>query len=177
MKSFGTSLPLRGLLPLLLLSGMLSGYGQPVSSSGDFWSRVRYGGGLGLAFGSNSVQVGVAPSAVYQANAYVAVGLGLNYIYAKYDVSRLSAFGGSVIGLVNPIPAIQLSAEFEQLRVRRTLEASPSDIRDTFWLPALYAGIGYSTGPVTFGIRYDLLYNTDRSLYADPWLPFVRVYF
>ena len=30
---------------------------------------------------------------------------------------------------------------------------------------------------VTFGIRYDVLYDSERSIYADPWAPFVRFYF
>ena len=116
---------------------------------GDFWSRVRYGGGLGLSFGRDAVQIGLAPSAIYQINNYAAVGVGLNYTYSKFFDTKLNAYGGSVIGLVNPIPALQLSGEFEQLRVRR----SAVSFSDSYWLPALYLGVGYAAGPVTFGIR------------------------
>jgi hypothetical protein len=134
---------------------------------------VRYGGGIGLAFGQESIQIGLAPSAIYQVNDYAAFGVGLNYTYSKIYDTKFSAFGGSLIGLVNPIPALQLSAEFEQIRVNRSF----GPIDDSYWLPALFFGLGYSTGPVTFGIRFDVLYDSDKSLYADPWLPFVRVYF
>lgn len=143
------------------------------AQSSSFWSRVRYGGGIGLSFGQESVQIGLAPSAIYQVNDYAAFGLGLNYTYSKIYDTKFSAFGGSLIGLVNPIPALQLSAEFEQIRVNRSF----GPVEDSYWLPALFLGLGYSTGPVTFGIRFDVLYDSERSLYANPWLPFVRVYF
>ena len=139
----------------------------------DFWSHVRYGGGIGLSFGKDAFQIGLSPSAVYQVNPYTALGLGLNYTHSKIFDTRLTAFGGSVIGFVNPVPALQLSAEFEEFRVRRSF----GPIEDSYWLPALFLGVGYNTGPVTFGMRFDVLYDSDKSLYADPWLPFVRVYF
>ena len=144
-----------------------------MGQTSSFWSQVRYGGGIGLSFGNESVQIGLAPSAIYQVNNYAAVGLGLNYTYSKIFDTKFSAIGGSVIGLVNPIPALQLSGEFEQLYVNSSFGPE----KDSYWLPALFLGLGFSTGPVTFGIRYDVLYDSDRSLYADPWIPFVRVYF
>ncbi len=165
---------------LLIITLVLTGIslqGQQSAGGGDFFDRVRFGGGLGLAFGNRSAQVSVAPSAIYLVNDLLAFGAGANYTYARFDDARLSAYGGSLISLFNPVRAIQLSAEFEQLRVRRTLEVFPDDIRDSYWLPALYLGAGYQTGPVTVGIRYDVLFQSDRSLYANPWLPFIRVYF
>lgn len=151
--------------------------GQSTYGGSSFWSQVRYGGGLGLSFGKEAVQIGIAPSAIYQANQTVAIGLGLNYTYSKIYDTKFSAVGGSLIGLINPIPSLQISAEFEELYVSRDFQSSVESYRDSYWLPALYMGLGYSTGPVTFGIRYDVLYNNERSLYSDPWIPFVRVYF
>jgi hypothetical protein len=161
--------PLKWMVILLFCSMGTAGTAQ----SSSFWSNVRYGGGVGLSFGNESVQIGLSPSAIYQVNNYAAVGLGLNYTYSKIFDTRFSAIGGSIIGLVNPIPALQLSGEFEQAYVN----SSFGPVDDSYWLPALFLGVGYATGPVTFGIRYDVLYDSDRSLYADPWLPFVRVYF
>ena len=158
---------------LLFLGTCSAGMAQSTYTNSSFWSQVRYGGGIGLSFGNESVQIGLAPSAIYQVNNYTAIGLGLNYTYSKIFDTKFSAIGGSVIGLVNPIPALQLSGEFEQLYVNSSF--GPEN--DSYWLPALFLGLGFSTGPVTFGIRYDILYDSDRSLYADPWIPFVRVYF
>jgi len=44
-------------------------------------------------------------------------------------------------------------------------------------MTALFICVGYRYGPVTFGIRYDVLYDRDKSIYADPRAPFMRVYF
>ena len=41
----------------------------------------------------------------------------------------------------------------------------------------LFIGAGYRSGNVTFGIRYDVLYDEKKSIYADAWVPFVRVFF
>ena len=162
-------------LLLVVLFSCLShlGQAQMTGSSGDFWSRVRYGGGVGLSFGSDAFQIGLTPSAIYQVNNYLAFGAGLNYTYSKISDTRPNAFGGSLIGLASPIPAIQVSGEFEQLYVDRDFGV----VSDSYWLPALYLGLGFNTGPVTFGIRYDVLFDEGRSLYADPWMPFVRFYF
>ena len=96
-----------------LLSCALS-FAQYQGTQGDFWSRVRYGGGLGLGFGNNSFTIAVAPSAIYMVNSQFATGLALNYNYSEFDESKFNAIGGSIITLFNPIPEAQLSAEFEQ---------------------------------------------------------------
>ena len=89
---------------LLFCCSCLAGFAQTTT----FWSQVRYGGGIGLSFGNESVQIGLTPSAIYQVNQYAALGIGLNYTYSKIFDTKFSAYGGSVIGLVNPIPALQL---------------------------------------------------------------------
>jgi len=160
-------------LKRLIVLFIWCGCSASMAQSSTFWSQVRYGGGVGLSFGNESIQIGLTPSAIYQINNYAALGIGLNYTYSKIFDTKFSAYGGSVIGLVNPIPALQLSGEFEQLYVNRSF--GPVD--DSYWLPALFLGVGFSTGPVTFGIRYDVLYDSGKSLYADPWLPFLRFYF
>jgi hypothetical protein len=39
---------------------------------------VQFGGGVGLGFGSNYTDISLAPSAIYNFNEYVALGLGVN---------------------------------------------------------------------------------------------------
>lgn len=144
----------------------------------EFWQHVGIGGGLGLSFGSDFFGVTVAPSAIYQFNTQFALGLGLNYSYNEsQDFYTSSIFGGSIIGLYNPIRALQLSAEFEQLNVHRNYDSSAPYIDENYWYPALFLGIGYSAGPVTIGMRFDVLFDSDRSIYANPWGPFLRFYF
>ncbi len=155
-----------------------TGFLQAQSNTNEFWNKVRYGGGLGLGFGSNSFNIAVAPSAIYQANDYFATGIGLSFNYYKFGDAKFTAYGGSLLNLFNPVRPIQLSAELEQLRVNRTIESfDGSQIEDDYWSPALFFGLGYSNRNVTFGIRYDVLHDTQKSIYADPWMPFVRVYF
>jgi len=158
-----------------LCAGLFS---QNLSPSNDFWSKMRYGGGLGLGFGTNSFNIAVAPSAIYQANDYFAAGVGLSFNYYEFGDSKFTAYGGSLLTLFNPVRPIQLSAELEQLRINRTIESiTGSRIEDNYWSPALFFGLGYSNRNVTFGIRYDVLHDSQKSIYADPWMPFVRVYF
>ena len=85
--------------------------------------------------------------------------------------------GGSLISLFNPIPEIQLSAEFEELHVHRKYEDFLELENDNYWVPALFIGAGYRAQQVTIGVRYDLLYDEENSIYANAWMPFVRVYF
>ena len=146
--------------------------------SNDFWNHVRFGGGIGLGFGDGFFSGTLAPSAIYEFNETVAMGLGLNgTINNRKGFYKSTIYGGSVIGLVNIIPELQFSAEFEELRVNRTYDDFYNLPDDNYWSPALFVGLGYRSGNVTLGIRYDVLYNNDRSIYADAWMPFVRFYF
>ncbi|MEL6917415.1 MAG: alpha-ketoglutarate decarboxylase [Bacteroidota bacterium] len=166
------------MLLFFTLIGNIS-FAQNYSSTNEFWNKVRFGGGIGLGFGNNSFSGALSPSALYQVNDQFGLGIGLSINYSRFDDSKLLAYGGSVLSLFNPIPIIQLSAEFEQLRVNREFDSFDGINRfeDNYWLPALYLGVGYSSRNVTVGIRYDVLYDEETSLYIDPWAPFVRVYF
>lgn len=144
-----------------------------------FWDNVQFGGGIGLSFGDGFFSGSLAPSAIYRFNPYVATGVGLNFSYSSQkDVFKSTVLGGSVIGLFNPIREIQLSSEFEQLHVSRNFdEQFATDLDDNYWYPAIFLGIGYTSQNVTIGIRYDVLYDENKSIYSDPWMPFVRFYF
>ena len=143
----------------------------------DFWSRVRYGGGLGLGFGNNSFTIAVSPSAIYLVSDQFATGLALNFNYSEFDESKFRAIGGSIVTFYNPIPQAQLSAEFEQNWVNREDVFLGESFEEKFWVPALYLGLGVGSRNVMVGIRYDVLFNTDKSLYANALSPFFRVYF
>ncbi|WP_142784891.1 alpha-ketoglutarate decarboxylase [Changchengzhania lutea] len=144
----------------------------------EFWDHVRFGGGIGLSFGDGFFSGTLAPSAIYEIDQNFAIGLGLNgTINNQKNVYKSTILGGSIIGLFNVINEIQLSSEFEQLHVKRNYDESLNIENDTYWSPALFIGAGYRSGNVTFGLRYDLLYDKEKSIYIDPWAPFVRFYF
>ncbi|MDV7139922.1 alpha-ketoglutarate decarboxylase [Maribacter sp. TH_r10] len=159
---------------LLLLIG-ISCFGQ--GSSNNFWDNVRFGGGIGIGFTNGSFNGSISPSAIYQVNEQFAAGTSLNFNYAKFNDDKLFAYGGSILTLYNPIPNIQLSAELEQLRINRTYALDGGNREDNYWSPALFLGLGYSNQNVTFGLRYDVLYDDNKSIYANALMPFVRVYF
>ncbi len=158
------------LLPLILISQN--------NTQNDFWNHVRFGGGIGLSFGDGFFSGTLAPSAIYQFNQKVAFGVGLSGTYnTSKDFYKSTILGASVIGLFNPINEVQLSVEFEELSVSRNWDSRTGIEDENFWYPALYFGVGYRSNNVTLGIRYDVLYDEYKSIYADPWMPFVRVYF
>ena len=149
---------------------------MPPQPENQFWKNVQIGGGLGLGFGSGYTDISIAPSAIYNFNEYAALGLGLQYKYLKQkDYYASHFYGGSIIGLLNPIRQIQLSAELEQLRVNVNLEGSNSNSQN-YWNTALFIGAGYRSGTVTIGARYNVL-DDKNSIYGSAFMPFVRVYF
>ena len=144
----------------------------------DFWNHVRFGGGLGLNFGDGFFSATIAPSGIYEFDKNFALGLGLNATFNNQKSVYISTIlGGSLIGLYNPIREIQVSAEFEELNVNRRYNVNLNIEDNNYWIPALYMGVGFRNGNITFGIRYDVLYDNEKSIYADPWAPFVRFYF
>ena len=138
---------------------------QPLPN--NFWNNIRFGGGLSLGFTNGGFNGSISPSAIYQFNQMFAMGASLNFNYAKFDDDKFFAYGGSVLSLFNPIPQLQLSAEFEQLRINRRYDVGTTVLKDDYWSPALFLGIGYSTRNVVFGVRYDMLYDDNKSIYAN----------
>lgn len=157
--------------------GSLSGFSQNPTQKSQFWNKVRFGGGIGLGFANGSFNGSISPSAIYQFNNQFAAGVSLNFNYAKFGDDKLLAYGGSVLSLYNPIPFLQLSAELEQLRINRSFDDTVIRLERNYWAPALLLGLGYTNQNFTIGIRYDVLYDDVDSIYANAWLPFVRVYF
>jgi hypothetical protein len=150
---------------------------QNTNNESRFIDNVSFGGGLGFSLGDGYFGFTVAPSAIYNFNDYVSAGSSLTYSYQSDNFFKSSLYGGSIIGLFNPIREIQLSTELEQLRVNQTIETAQGDFDDDFWNTALFVGAGYRNGPVTLGIRYNILFEDGESVYASAWAPFVRVYF
>lgn len=144
-----------------------------------FWSDVQFGGGLGLGFGSNFTNVSISPSAIKPITDQLHLGLGAQFNYIKSKgFYESTSYGINVIGLYNPAPMIQLSAELEQLRVNNKLYSNfASYTSDNFWNTALFLGAGYSQGNATIGVRYNVLYKDNNFVYNQAWMPFIRVYF
>jgi len=144
----------------------------------QFWQQVRFGGGIGLSFGDGFFSGTLAPSAIYEFNDRLAFGVGLNFSYNTLKNNYKSTIiGGSVLTLFNVIRELQISSEFELLNVNRNYDSGLGFPDENYLYPALFLGAGFRSNNVTIGIRYDVLYDIDRSIYANAWAPFVRVYF
>ena len=143
----------------------------------EFWNNVRFGGGIGLNFGSVYTNISISPSGVYQFSEQFAGGIGLNGNYSsKKNDFDATVLGGSLIGLFNPIGEIQLSTEFELNNVNYKDKIFNSNTN--YWTPTLFLGAGYAIGNFgAIGMRYDVLYNNRKSVYGTPFIPFARVFF
>lgn len=170
------------LLTILVLFGfkpkIFAQVDRESKTKSDFWKQVQFGGGLGLGFGNGYADIMIAPCAIYNFNEYVALGLGAQYNYVKQnDFYSANMYGGSIITLINPIEVIQISAELEQLRINRTYEGTFGSAYQDFWNTALFFGAGYRNENVTLGIRYNILHRDRDNIYAEPFMPFVRIFF
>jgi hypothetical protein len=144
----------------------------------DFWNHVQFGGGIGLGFGNGYSNITIAPSAIYNFNETISFGLGTQYSYVNQKgFYKSNIYGGSVIGLINPIQQIQLSIELEQLRVNNTYQDFSGTIKNDFWNTALFLGGGYRSENITIGLRYNVLHKDENNVYIDALMPFVRIYF
>lgn len=152
---------------------------QKSKPKSDFWKHTQLGGSFGLNAGTGYTDILVAPTAIYNFNSYFSAGVGLEGSLVSVKNRYSSAiYGASILGLFNPVPEIQLSAELEQLRINRTIASFGStDIISNFWNTGLYIGGGFRSNNATVGARYNLLYNENDFVYSAAFMPFVRVYF
>jgi hypothetical protein len=150
---------------------------ESTKTKSAFWQNVRFGGGIGLGFSNNYTNIAISPSGIYQFSNKVALGVGVSGNYSsRKDYFEATVFGASLIGLFNPLKELQLSAEFEQNNV--TIKDKVFNETSNYWYPALYLGAGYAIGNFgALGMRYDVLYNGQKSVYNTAFSPFIRVFF
>ena len=155
-------------LLFILLSIPLITYSQ----KSDFWEQVQFGGGFTVGFG-NQTTIGISPSAIYNFDNGFALGAGLNYLYSEINDFSTSVYGASLISLYQTKIGVQLSGEFDYNFAKQ--QDQFNSVNSNF--PALHLGIAYNQGRFAVGIRYDVLYNERKSVFASPFSPIVRFYF
>lgn len=168
--------PLSALI-LLMLANFSHSHAQEVAPQESFWEKVRFGGSAGLSLNNDFFNVSLSPKAVYDFSSKVSAGIGAQGSYTNGPNYNAYTAGGGLLGLYRPIPSLQLSTEFEELFVSRERYLDGGNTNVSYWYPALFFGLGYNTGPVTIGVRYDVLYDENRSIYGNALLPFVSIYF
>lgn len=142
------------------------------SQKSDFWDHVKYGGGITLGFG-NQTTVGISPSAIYNFNNGLSLGTGVSYLYSEINDFTTTVYGVSIISLYQTTIGIQLSSEFDYYAAKQ--QNLFGSIHTNF--PALHLGIAYNKNRFAIGIRYDVLYDANKSVFASPISPIVRFYF
>jgi hypothetical protein len=94
-------------------------------------------------------------------------------LYSEFNNFSTSAFNFSVISFYQTPYDFLLSAEFEQYFA--TQKDDFGKISTNF--PALHLGIARNLGKFALGIRYDVLYDKNRSIFSSPISPIARFYF
>lgn len=153
---------------ICLLSFTIGTYAQ----KSDFWEHVQFGGGFTVGFGSQTT-IGISPSAIYNFENGFALGTGLNYLYSKVTDFSTSVYGASLISLYQIKLGIQLSGEFDYNFAKQKDQFNSFNTN----FPALNLGIAYNQGRFAVGIRYDVLYDKNKSVFASPFSPVIRFYF
>ncbi|WP_024772435.1 hypothetical protein [Aquimarina macrocephali] len=163
---------------VVLVLSILFSLQKSYSQNNDFWSNISFGGNLGIGVGNDTFSGVIEPSALYNFNEQFAAGIGISFGYIESNNFTATNYGGSLLAFYSPIREIRLSLEFQEMGVSRTLEIENTvDLKEEYWYPSLFIGAGYRIGNISVGIRYDLLYDTDKSIYGNAYVPFVGVFF
>jgi len=143
-----------------------------------FIDDVRFGGGINIGLGNSYSTFAISPSAIYDFSNEFSAGLSVTYVYVKnksIQNSTTNLCGGSVLALFRPINNIQISTEFENLKINQKYSFQ-TEISQ--WQTALYFGLEYVTGNIAMGLRYDVLYDKVTNITSSSALnPVFRVYF
>lgn len=165
------------------------------AKSGFDPSKMTYGGGIGLAFGSNDyISFSVAPQVGYNFTNNFNAGVRLSYSYSKedYDYAKYSAHyaGFGLYGNYYPISFIVLTIRPEIIGMWETVKYSENyysyynnnnnSNNDSYYndrkssnthknnevFPAVVIGAGFYARPFTFTINYDVVQNKNTP-YGD----------
>ena len=177
-KPFVFNIKLMILLFVFPMIGNAQDTNLPKAKTSAFWDHVQVGGAFGLSVGNDYTDITIAPSAIYNFDDHFAIGTGLQYSHLKQkDSYNSNLYGGSIIGLFNPIEEIQLSLEVEEVSVNNTYLFNGGDYKQRFWNTGLFVGGGYRSDNVTIGARLNLLYDKNKDVYGQAFMPFIRAYF
>lgn len=146
------------------------------TSKTTFFDNVRFGGGINMGLGQSHSYFSIAPSAIYDISEQFSAGVGFTYMYYKRKSTTqptTNIYGGSILTLFRPIKGIQLSAEFERIKLskKQIFQEAISP-----WQEALFIGAEYVTGNISMGLRYDVLYEKNL-ISVSPLSPVFRIYF
>lgn len=143
-------------------------------------SKWRFGGGLGLGFGSNGYfGFAISPFVGYEIIPQLEAGATVGYQYSKWNDSKQNLFNFGPYLNYYPISFLFARAHFEHYTGKNKFDyGSIGSGSYTFDESALWLGGGYrSTGRVQFfaGIMYNVLYKEETSLFSTGLRPIVGI--
>jgi len=141
--------------------------------------KIGFYGGFGLSLSTGFTYISLQPGIIYHLHPKYRMGAGIQYTYLKsnktyYGVNySYNIFGFNVMNMYYPAKELEISVEFEDLYVNQKY----NDVRHKFWSPSLFGGMGYRYGQVVAGFKFNFLFDREKSIYQDAFIPFIRVYF
>jgi len=150
------------------------------SQSGVYKKKARkwqFYGGFGLSLTNQYFYIEFQPGILYRMTPKFHLGSNLNFNYAtrtNYGVRQnIFVYGFDALAIYLPFRQMEMSADYQYLyaRIQQNSQWTKRQV------PALFIGAGYRTPHAVIGIRYDLLYQENRSLYPSAFMPYIRIYF
>jgi len=174
-------------LTLAMLPAFIFVFGQNYTSGqnggetqSDFYSpsKVYYGGGLNLTFGSIT-EVGISPLVGYKVTPQFSVGSQLTYQYFKYDRSNYdysaTNYGASLFSRYRFVPQVYGHIEFSMMNYEFQDYYGGSNRE---WVPFLFVGGGFSQ-PISNNtwVNAQLLFDViqDENSPFEDWEPFYSI--
>ena len=150
--------------------------------------RIRFGGGAGAQFGAQTY-IQATPQITYYITDRLTSGLGITYIYYRYDLDRIygsggiytsSVYGGSAHVNYLLLKSALIHTEYEALNYEYYDRITYNFERR--WLGSFFVGGGYRQyfNNDRSYIQILLLYNLNyqpNSLYSSPFVPRINIYF
>jgi hypothetical protein len=141
--------------------------------------KYSFYGGFGLGISTGYTYFSIQPGVIYHWDDKISSGVGVQYSYMKSNKSydnvgySYNIYGFNALTMFYPIKNLEFSAEFEDLYIKQTY----SEIKHSYWSPALFGGMAYRYGNIIIGLKFNFLYDRKTSIYQDAFVPFVRIYF
>ena len=183
------------LLVISLIVVSLSSFSQygfePTEKKESIQDRFRFGGGLGLSFGTIT-QVAVSPRVDFKVIDRMHVGLSTEFLYYKNTISNYEAFVYGISPYIDFLLAKDLSkvlplsegtaivfhaeSSFLNLSPNVDFTANPSRT-DRFWLwqPLIGGGIKFPAGRRSY-IMLLVLFNANERAYSPYSNPIINLH-
>lgn len=172
---------MKRILTLIVLSISVLVLAQQNEMNTEKLSKWRFGGGLGLGFGSNGYfGFAISPFVGYEIIPQLEGGLTVGYQYSKWSDSKQNLFNAGPYLNYYPIPSLFARAHYEYYTGTNEIEYDydADNYKYNFNESALWLGGGYrTTGKVQLyaGLMYNVLYDKSSSLFSTGLRPILGV--